>query len=252
MVDGFSHELSDKLHRSEAQLRHATTARVAVAFEPFEGPDPHGHRRLADNLAARLNARHTVLIAAWRQIFAEAGGQVPDRNIERMLSNTHIPVPVGDTRRLDLVVPGLNVARGLPLFCDVTIVSPLSRNGRPRGGTSNQGGHLLIDAARENDATYQEVVNTGLGALYCLGCEVYGRWGEQCIRLIPQLAREHARGLHPRVRRGAALGYQNRWWSLVSVALQKAVAAAVLRDHGEDLATTTLAPAPALAELPIV
>ena len=95
-------------------------------------------------------------------------------------------------------------------------------------------------------------MNTGLGALYCLGCEVYGRWGEPCIRLIPQLAREHARGLHPRVRRGAALGYQNRWWSLVSVALQKAVAAAVLRDHGEDLATTTLAPAPALADLPIV
>ena len=218
----------------------------------FEGPDPHGHRRLADNLGARLNARHTTLIAAWRQVFAEAGGQVPDRNVERMLSMTHVPVPEGDTRRLDLIVPGLNVARGLPLFCDVTIVAPLSRNGQPRGGTSNQGGHILVDAARENDANYHEVLNTGLGALYCLGCEVYGRWGEPCMKLVPQLAREHARGLHPRVRRGAALGYQNRWWSILGVSLQKAVAAAVLRDHGADLPTTALAPIPPLADLPVL
>eukprot|EP00973_Karenia_brevis_P062953 8750531-Karenia_brevis.AAC.1 len=77
----------------------------------FEGPDPHGHRRLADNTGARLNARHTTMVAAWRQVFTEAGGQVPDRNVERMLSNTHVPVDPQDQRRLDLVVPGLNVAR---------------------------------------------------------------------------------------------------------------------------------------------
>ena len=179
----------------------------------FEGPDPHGHRRLADNLGARLNARHDVLVAGWRQVFVEAGGQVPDRNVERVLSNTHVPTWPGDTRRLDLVVPGLNVARGLPLFCDATILSPLSRLGQARGGTSNQGGRLLEDAQRDNDQTYHEVLETGLGALYCLGCEVYGRWGKQCVKLVPALAREHARGLHPRVRLGAALGFQYRWWS---------------------------------------
>ena len=81
---------------------------------------------------------------------------------------------------------------------------------------------------------------------------MYGRWGELYVRLVPQMAREHARGLHPRVRRGAALGYQNRWWSLLGVALQKAVAAAVLRDHGADLPTTALAPVPALADLPVL
>eukprot|EP00973_Karenia_brevis_P014023 1905086-Karenia_brevis.AAC.1 len=112
----------------------------------IDGPDTHGHRRLADNTGARLNTRHTMLVAAWRQVFYEAGGQVPDRNVERLLSDTHVPVDPADLRRLDLVVPGLNVARGLPLFCDVTIISPLSRNGQPRGGTSNQGGRILADA----------------------------------------------------------------------------------------------------------
>ena len=46
----------------------------------------------------------------------EAGGQVPDRNEERMLSNTHVPTDPNDGRRLDLVVPGLNVYQGLPLL----------------------------------------------------------------------------------------------------------------------------------------
>ena len=57
----------------------------------------------------------------------EAGGQVPDRNIERLLRNLHVPVPPDDLRRLDLIVPGLNVSRGRPLFCDATVLSPLTR-----------------------------------------------------------------------------------------------------------------------------
>ena len=89
-----------------------------------------------------------------------------------MLVDTNVPIPEDDTRRLDLVVPGLNVARGLPLFCDVTVLSPLSRTGAPRGGTSNQGGRLLVDATQHNNVTYHEVLDTGLAALYALGCEV--------------------------------------------------------------------------------
>ena len=54
------------------------------------------------------------------EVFVEAGGSVPDRSIERMLRDTHVPVPPADMRRLDLIVPGLGSDRGLPLFCDVT------------------------------------------------------------------------------------------------------------------------------------
>ena len=71
--------------------------------------------------------------------------------MERMLINTHITVRPGDTRRLDLIVPGLNVSHGIPLFCDVTVVCPLSASGHARSGTSNADGTLLRDAQREND-----------------------------------------------------------------------------------------------------
>ena len=160
-------------------------------------------------------------------------------------------MPDDDERRLDLVVPGLNVAQGRPLFCDVTIVSPISRNGRPRPGTSNTGGMLLVNAERENNDNYWEVPASGLGVLYCLGFEVFGRWGRQSAALLPLLARERARCLHPRLRLGSALGYQTRWSGIVAVALQKAVAAAVCRSEGADLATTLLEPCPPLADLPV-
>ena len=218
----------------------------------FDGPDTHGFPHLADNRGGRLNARHSGMLAGWRQVMVEAGGQIPDRNVERLLHDTHVPVPAGDLRRLDLVVPGFNVAHGLPLFCDITVISPVSRNGQPRAGTSNRGGRYLELADADNTATYQPVVDSGLGALYCLGCEVYGRWGQPCITLMSALIRERTRMLNPRVRRGTALGLQHRWWGILSVTLQKAVATAILRQTGEDLQTCLLEPFPGIADLPVV
>ena len=95
-------------------FRCAIRRRLGLAIN-FEN-DIHGHQRLATNTDARMNARHTLLCCAWRQVFTEAGGSVPDRNMERLLRDTNIPVSSEDLRRLDLVVPGLNVYEGLPLF----------------------------------------------------------------------------------------------------------------------------------------
>ena len=86
--------------------------RLGVAIN-FEGPDCHGHFQLASSEGGRSHARHTSLINAWRQIFVEAGGQVPNRNIERLLRNTHVPCDPNTLKRLDLVVPGLTFRRDI-------------------------------------------------------------------------------------------------------------------------------------------
>ena len=242
---------TEGLTMNNQQLQFALRRRLGLAV-CWDGPDAHGHAIIAARGAA-MNARHTVMIAAWRQVFIEAGGKVPDRNRERMLRNTHIPVPPEDTRRMDLVVPGLNVARGLPLFCDATILSPVSGNGLPRASTSNADGRLLEQAQRDNDHIYEEVLSTGLGVFLCLGCEVYGRWGDQCVKLVPELARERTRGLHPRVRRGTALALQHRWWGILGMALQKSVAEMVANaDAGADLVTGELEPSPDLCDLEVI
>ena len=55
----------------------------------------------------------------------------------------------------------------------------------------------------------------------------------QAGQLMPALARERTRGLHARIRRGVALGLQHRWWGLLGVALQRAVAKSILQDAAD-------------------
>ena len=105
-------------------------------------------------------------------------------------------------------------------------------------------------AEQENDRAYNIVLRSGIASLQCLGCEVYGRWGRQSVKLVPLLARERTRGLHCRIRRGIALTLLRRWWGVLGVALQKAVAHMALRAEGADLCTTLLEPGLALADLP--
>ena len=182
-------------------------------------------------------------------MFQEAGGAVPDRNVERMLRNTFIPVPAGDTRRMDLVVPGLNVARGLTLFCDVTVLCPLTTSGAPRPGASNVGGSLLSAATRENNATYADVTSSGLGVLYSLGAEVFGRWSCEACELLEELARERTRGLNSRLRRSTALGLLHRWAGILGIGLQRGVCRILANRGGEDLDSQWLEPSVHLADL---
>ena len=158
--------------------------------------DAHGHHRLACNCSGRAHGRRRGLIAAWRQVFVEAGGAVPDRNIEHMLRDTHVPVPPADMRRLDLIVQCLGVDRGLPLFCDVMCVTPITGRGFARSGATTINGAILRGATRDNVANYREVVESGLGSLLCLGCGVFGRWADDVVCIVPAMAAKSA-ACHP-------------------------------------------------------
>ena len=189
-----------------------------------------------------------------QRVYTEAGARIPDRYVERLLTRTHVRVPAHDQRRMDLVVPGLQVERGVPLFCDTTVISPITRTGEARPGTSNRGGRLLEIAEQDNEADYRPVADSGVAALKCLGCEVFGRWSAHCVQLVPAMALQRTRGLHVRVRRGVALQLQRRWWGVLGIALQKAVANQVLHFEagGADVWVAALEEPPHLAELDVL
>ena len=69
--------------------------------------------------------------------------------------------------------------------------------------------------------------------------------------LLPKLARERVRGMTPCVRRGWAFKFHGRWWTILGVALQKAVACMATSDpnEGADLHEAALEPTPFLADL---
>ena len=213
--------------------------------------DPFGYHRLACNFAGRAHARHFGLVQGWRQVFVEAGGSVPRRNVERLLRDTPIVVPATDTRRLDLVVPGTGIFRGVPLLCDATCVSPVTRRGFARPGCLTIDGGAVAAATAQCRRDYHEVLSSDAARLLCLGVEVFGRWGTDVLDTVPALARERARGLPRQVRLGTQHRLLRRWWGLLGLSAQRAVARAALRERDADLVDATLEPAPACGDLPL-
>ena len=78
------------------------------------------------------------------RVCQEAGARV-GRNVA--LSAMNLDAPIHDTRRIEVVCNGLPLWHGAQLAVDATLVSPLSRDGRPHPGTETQPGAAVRTAA---------------------------------------------------------------------------------------------------------
>ena len=147
---------------------------------------------------------------------------------QQWLARTTAPgVAPADRRRLDLVVYGATPG-GEALCCDATLVSPLTRAGRPVPGADLRDGAVLAAARRRKHARYPELLRGGPQRLVVLAAEVGGRWGEECQRFVRQLLRLRVQRAPATLRATAAQGWARRWWGLLSVAVQRAVASTAL------------------------
>ena len=54
-----------------------------------------------------------------------------------------------------------------------------------------------------------------------------GRWHDDCLRFVSNLARYRASSEPPALQRSLQLAFQRRWWSLLSSALHTSIAAAL-------------------------
>ena len=133
----------------------------------------------------------------------------------------------GDRRRLDFVVYGAT-SNGEALCCDATLVSPLTRAGRPVPGADAREGVALVAARRRKVARYPELTRGGPQRLVVLAAEVGGRWSDECQQFLRTLLRLRVQRAPPPLRAAAAQGWARRWWSVLSVALQRAVASSAL------------------------
>jgi hypothetical protein len=212
--------------------------------------DIHGHYRSACDRTARLYARHRLLVSGWRQELQEAGRQVPVRKIKRLLRDIHLQLLSGDGRRMDILTTGTSVARGLPIFGDITCVSPISGHGLARAGATTIDGVILHNARQENQNNYPEVDETGL-RLYCVDVEVFGRWREDSLPLVRDLARERYRTLPPAIAQASRTARLRRWRGLLIAKIQRTVSPNILRWAGSDLTESVLDPPPGLTDLPI-
>jgi hypothetical protein len=107
---------------------------------------------------------------------------------------------------------------------------------------------MVRNARLEKQSKFPEIDESGLGKLYCLGVEIFGRWGEDALSF---LARERRRTLPRAVARTSQAAVLRRWWGLPSVSVQKAVSQSIVRSMGPDLTETAREPPPGLADLPV-
>ena len=63
-----------------------------------------------------------------------------------------------------------------------------------------------------------------------LAGEVGGRWSATTCHLIRDLAAAKSQEAAPRLLKSAAFAWENRWWSMISVATQNALAATLVDD----------------------
>ena len=117
---------------------------------------------------------------------------------------------------------------GHVLCCDATIVSPLTRNGIPHARSADHDGTRLLIAERRKKARYPEILRGRGTRLLVLGCEVGGRWSQDTGFLVRELARLRARACPAALRSAASGAWQRRWWCLLSVASQMALAQTML------------------------
>ena len=138
---------------------------------------------------------------------------------------------------------------GLPLYCDVTVVSPLDGNGRPHSRCASVDGAALVDRAAVKATTYADVVSSRRACFVVLGVEVFGRFSSDVRGLLSDLALEKVATVPEPVRRSCQLAWLSRWWCLLSVSAAKSCAGCILLSDMPSRLDSDAAPAPHLADV---
>ena len=194
-----------------------TYSKLEVALDAF------GDHLASCMRTGRVQRRANVVEKIWMQVFKEAGGTVVPNE---KLRNMRIGVDPEDNRRVEFCVYNLT---GVPLLCDATQVSPLAQNGTPHPKCAVEAGVALEVAVERKNSTYREAQqNAGQVKLQTLACEVGGRWHSDCITWVGRLAKMKASAELPHLQRAAEFAWHSRWWSLLSVAAQRAFALSLI------------------------
>ena len=187
--------------------------------------DEWGHHALACPRTGWLKRRATGLEQAWVQVCREAGAAAAHRPLLRDLAVPGI-LP-SDTRQLDVVAGGLPLYGGRTIVGDATLRSPLSGAGCARFGAATQDGATFPRAREDKAATYWELLTEAARArvvFLTLASEVGGRFSAEAVDLVRQLARHRASEQPPPLRRSFHVILWRRWWGMLSIAVQRAVA----------------------------
>ena len=100
----------------------------------------------------------------------------------------------------------------------------------PHPGAATVSGSTFAAAYGEKLRVYGDVAGSGQVALVVVAAEVFGRFCANSRELVADLVRVHCQDAGRVLRRRLELGWHRRWWGLLSVAVQVAVAGSIVPD----------------------
>ena len=119
--------------------------------------------------------------------------------------------------------------------------------GEPHGAAATIDGATFPQARRDKAGAYPELVqDSSCHKFIVLGSEVGGRFSHECVDLVRQLINNKAQHLGDIDTKAFRLIYARRWWGILSVAVQRAVASNLL--GGNWMPSIPLSP-PSMEEL---
>ena len=126
-----------------------------------------------------------------------------------------------DNRQLDFLATGTTVCGGLPLGCDPTLGSVLDCKGVPHSGD------VFKNTRNKKEGTYRDVVESGRVSLVVLAALTGGRFSDESAQVLRALVAQKSEGA-PRLLRGSFRQiFSQRWWGILSCAVQRATAASL-------------------------
>ena len=139
-------------------------------------------------------------------------------------------IAASDARRLEVLVTGLPLHRGVPLAVDATLVASLHANGQAWANADAIDGVAIARAEQSKRETYPQLVGSSVARLTTMACETGGRWSKDALVFLRDLAAARAREAPAPLRAAAAAAWRRRWLTLLSVAQQDSLAASLVDD----------------------
>ena len=202
--------------------------------------DLQGHHLAACPRTGRLKKRATPTERMLARICREAGARV---RYNAFLRDMNVCVPANDERRIEVLAQDLPCFGGTQLAVDITL---RSASGEPQPHAADVDGAVLLTARRDKEATYPELATSTRCRLVVVAIETGGRWSEEAVQFIWQLAQAKAQEAPRFLTQQVALAWERRWTRMLSTvcaasfatSLVEPMSREVLCQTGGDLPTT--------------
>ena len=192
--------------------------------------DPHGDHFSACMNSGRVKLRAGPIEHTVAQICREAGARV---RTNVLLRNLNVAAAPDDQRQLEVIASGLPVYGGSQVAIDVTLRSPLRRDGSPIA-TADWSDGAAADAARaDKEAKYPELASGTRCRLVVLAIETGGRFSNELGEFLRQMAQARALAAPSFLRGSTAIAYEQRWSRMLAVSAMSSYIQSLLLDKAE-------------------